>query len=150
MDKQLEKLGDGISCPIAIIVKDGKVLVGYRHYTIDKWKDVSVWTFPGGRSDPGEIIEQALRREVMEEVNVTDLEILDFIGEVPGAKAGDLVLMFYCTTRQEAQLMEPEKFSEWRWVSTDFLREELHSDFNPSAYKMISDYLLNVIKEPLK
>jgi len=65
---------------------------------------------PGRRSDIGETIEQTLRREVAEEVNITDLEILDFIGEVPGAKEGDVVLMFYCTTKQDGKLMEPEKF----------------------------------------
>lgn len=142
MNDQLTKQGDGITCPIAVIVKDDKVLTGHRHYTPDKWKKISVWTIPGGRSDLGETIEQTLRRETAEEVNITDLEILDFIGEVPGAKDGDVVLMFYCTTNQDAQLMEPEKFSEWRWVTIkDYLNKEEYSGFNPSARKMITDYL---------
>lgn len=142
MQNKLTKNGDGTTCPMAVIVKDGKVLTGYRHYTPDKWKKISVWTIPGGRSDVGETIEQALRREVAEEVNITDLEILDFIGEMPGVKSGDVVFMFYCTTKQEAKLMEPEKFSEWKWVSTkDYICGEAYSGFNPSARKMITDYL---------
>jgi 8-oxo-dGTP pyrophosphatase MutT (NUDIX family) len=142
MHTQLAKQGDGIICPIAVIVKNNKVLTGLRHYTPDKWKKISVWTIPGGRSDLGETIEQTLRRETAEEVNITDLEILDFIGEVPGAKVGDVVLMFYCTTQQEAKLMEPKKFSEWRWVTIeDYLAEEKYSGFNLQARKMIIDYL---------
>lgn len=142
MKNELIKKGDGITCPIAVIVKDGKILTGHRHYTPDKWKKISVWTIPGGRSDIGETIEQTLRREVTEEVNITDLEILDFIGEVPGAKDGDVVLMFYCITKQEAKLMEPEKFSEWKWVPIqDYIAGEAYSGFNPPARQMITNYL---------
>src|SRR3989344_209464 len=123
MHNQLTKQGDGITCPIEVVVKDGKVLTGHRHYAPDKWKKISVWTIPGGRSD------------------IRDLDILDFIGEVPGAKEGDVVLMFYCTTKQDAKLMEPEKFSEWKWVSIqDYIVGEAYSGFNPQARKMITDY----------
>lgn len=140
MNNYLNKLGDGITCPIALIMKDGKFLVGYRNYTPDKWKKISVWTIPGGRSDLGETIEETLRREVAEEVNITDLKILDFIGEAPGAKEGDVVLVFYCTTKQDALLMEPEKFSEWRWVSLKEY-EEIYISFNPEVREMIINYL---------
>lgn len=142
MNEYLAKKGDGLTCPIAIIVRDGKVLAGHRHYTADKWKDISVWTNPGGRSDVGETIEQALRREVQEEVGITELDIIDFIGEVPGAKEGDVLLMFYCETKQDAQLMEPEKFSEWRWVKIEeYLASEEFGGFNPAARALIVEHL---------
>lgn len=145
MDRELTKTGDGVKCPIAVILKDGNILAGHRHYTKDKWKEISVWTHPGGRSDIGETIEQTLRREVAEEVNITEFEIVDFIGEVPGAKEGDIVLIFYCTTKQEAVLNEPEKFSEWRWVSIkEFISEKFYSGFNPRARNMITNYLSNL------
>ena len=142
MKNELEKDGDGVTCPIAVIVKDDKILVGHRHYTPDKWKKISVWTIPGGRSDIGETIEQTLRRETIEEVDITDLQILDFIGEAPSAKEGDTVLIFYCTTNQDAKLMEPEKFSEWKWIPVhNYIEGETYSGFNPVARKMITEYL---------
>lgn len=84
----------------------------------------------------------ALRREVGEEVGITDLQIKNFIAEPPGAKEGDIVLLFYCTTAQDPQLLEPEKFSEWKWVELkEYLHNNLYSIMNPGAYKAACDYL---------
>jgi len=136
--------GDISVCPTAAMVRDNKILLGLRNYTPDKWKEISVWTTPGGRCDLGETIEETLCREVKEEVGITDFEIVDFIGEVPGAKEGDRVLIFYCVTFQDAELMEPEKFSGWRWVPIEeYLAGTPWNEMNPEAYKMISEYLKN-------
>jgi len=144
MESKLKEIGNEFKCPISIMMRDGKILTGHRHYTPDKWKKISVWTVPGGRCDPGEIIQDALTREIQEEVGITEFEIIDFIGEVPGAKEGDIVPMFFCTTKQDFKLMEPEKFSEWRWVSKDeYMVGGEYSGFNPTARKVIVDYLRN-------
>jgi 8-oxo-dGTP pyrophosphatase MutT (NUDIX family) len=145
LEEKLSEVGNDKKCPVAVMVRNGKVLTGQRNYTKDTWKNISVWTIPGGRCDAGETLEQTLRREAAEEVGITDFKIEDFIGEVPGAKDGDIVPMFYCTTTQDAKLMEPEKFSEWRWVTAkEYIEEEKYSGFNPTARKMIINYLSNV------
>lgn len=54
----------------AIIMKDGKVLLGRRNPEAKYYPHY--WTFPGGKVDPGERLEDALKREVREE---TGLEI---------------------------------------------------------------------------
>lgn len=123
--ENLDKEGDGILCPMAIIIRDNKVLLGLRNYTADKWKEISVWTSPGGRSEKGETLRQTLERECKEEIGITDLKIEKFIKQIPGAKEGDVVLVYRCTTNQEPKLMEPEKFSEWKWFAKNEVPENI-------------------------
>jgi ADP-ribose pyrophosphatase YjhB (NUDIX family) len=144
LEEKLEFIGGATYCAIAVLIKNNAVLLGMRHYTPDKWKTVSVWTSPGGRCDEGESIEQTLRRETKEEVNISDLSITHFIGEVPGAKEGDKVLIFACGTNQEPTLMEPEKFSEWRWVPVEeYFKGEPWNLMNPEAYRVIKEFLIS-------
>jgi ADP-ribose pyrophosphatase YjhB (NUDIX family) len=141
MQEQLQKTGNKALCPIAIIARGGKMLMGYRHYTPNKWKKISVWTVPGGRCEDGEKIEETLRREVREETGITDLQISEYLGEVPGAKEGDTVPIFACVTKQEPILMEPEKFSEWKWIDFSVYKSGKLGIFNPKAREVIVSYI---------
>jgi len=141
MKEKLQNIGNTTTCPVAVIVRGGRVLLGYRHYTPDKWKTISTWTCPGGRCDEGESAEVTLRREVEEETDIKDLEIVDFISEVPGAKKGDVVLVFLCRTDQEAILMEPHKFSDWKWFGMDdFPGEFINSHVRTVILKLLSKH----------
>ena len=48
----------------AIIIKDGKVFATQRGY--GEWK--GWWEFPGGKMEPGESLQEALKREIREEL----------------------------------------------------------------------------------
>jgi 8-oxo-dGTP diphosphatase len=54
----------------AIVGRDGRVLLTRRH---DHLHQGGLWEFPGGKLEPGETLEAALRREIREEL---DLELL--------------------------------------------------------------------------
>lgn len=135
----LSQIGNEKIVPVALIIRDKYILTGLRHYTPDKWKKISVWTLPGGRCDKNETIETTLRREVKEEIGINDLKIIDFLGKFKGAKKGDIVYVFLAEINQEPQLLEPEKFSEWKWC----LISKIPSNFiNKSVLKLIQTKFL--------
>ena len=138
MNEVLNKIGDPTICPVVAIVRGNKIVTGMRNYTPDKWKTVSVWTIPGGRCDMEEKLETTVRRETEEEVGITDLKFIDFLGVIPGAKEGDVVYLFAGETMQEPENREPHKFSEWGWRET----AEIAANFiNPAALKLIDGYI---------
>ena len=137
--EKLDNEGDGIICLFAVIVRDKKILLGLRNYTADKWKKISVWTAPGGRSEKGETLRETLMREAKEEVGITDLRIEKFLGETPGAKEGDIVHLYKCSTEQQAKLMEPEKFGEWKWFGANEIPENF---INKSGLEIIKKELV--------
>ena len=61
----------------ALIVKEGRVFATQRGY--GPWKDW--WEFPGGKMEPGESREDALRREISEELSCSILvgDLLDTV-----------------------------------------------------------------------
>lgn len=103
----------------AVIVKDGKVLILKGSAGRDFWE------VPGGRIDGDESIEQALRRELREELpNIKAIvadQVLDAYRlhkDIDDDKS--LVLIFY---RVSADFTgDPEisnEHSEWKWANLD-------------------------------
>lgn len=66
-----------VRVPCAVIEHDGKVLAGQRSAALSFPLQ---WEFPGGKLEKGETDEQALFREIMEELNVA-VEIVDKLPE---------------------------------------------------------------------
>jgi ADP-ribose pyrophosphatase YjhB (NUDIX family) len=129
--KKITKKGD---IAVSFIFREGKLLIGLRNYKADEWKDISVWTVPGGHCEKGETFEETLKRETLEEIGVDDLIVTEYLGVVAGAKEGDTVYVFKAETNQEPKLMEPENFSEWKWSSIS----DIPSNFiNPEALRLI-------------
>ena len=66
-----------INVVAAIIVRDGKILATQRGY--GEYKDG--WEFPGGKVEPGETPEQALAREIREELD-TEISVGEKLAQV--------------------------------------------------------------------
>jgi len=140
LEGKLREVGNKNACPMAIMYSQGKILTGLRNYKAD----CSVWTIPGGRCEIGETLKQTLRREVFEEVGITEFEIVDFLTEAPGISDGDVLQIFFCTTNQEAKLMEPQKFSCWKWLPVEeYVTNEKYCGFNQPARKIIENFLIS-------
>ena len=61
----------------ALIEQDGKVLIAQRG---KGQKMADLWEFPGGKVETGEGPEAALKRELLEELNL-EIEVLELYGE---------------------------------------------------------------------
>jgi 8-oxo-dGTP diphosphatase len=113
----------------ALVDADGRVLVQQRP---EGRQMAGLWEFPGGKIDPGETPEEALIRELREElaINVTAACLAPAC--FASAPLGDwhlLLLLFVC--RKWSGIPQPLEASALRWVRVP----ELHGLAMPPADK---------------
>lgn len=113
----------------AVIENDGRFLVTRRQHGVHL---AGLWEFPGGKIDSGETHEQALRREIREELDA-DVAVHDLLFSVEHAYDDRTVgLYFYrCTLRGEPR---PLLGQEMRWVTRDELAQ---LEFPPADDELI-------------
>lgn len=105
-----------INVVAAVIMKDGKVFATQRGY--GEFKDG--WEFPGGKVEAGESPEEALRREIREELEV-EVNVGDIIDTIEyDYPAFHLSMKCYACTIAggSPHLLEHEAA---RWLSADQL-----------------------------
>lgn len=131
-------IGNPAICSTVFLFKYDSFSAGLRSYSESK----TVRTLPGGRCHTSELIEQALKREVFEETGISDMLIGECIGIVAGAKQGDIVPIYHATTSQDAELKEPEKFLDWKWITKhDLLKDRSYIGINPLAVELVLNFL---------
>ena len=100
----------------AIIIRDGKLFATQRGY--GEWKEW--WEFPGGKIEPEESQEDALKREIREEL-ATEIEVGTLLStvEYDYPKFHLTMHCYLCTIISgELSLLEHE---DARWLTTDEL-----------------------------
>ena len=121
------KLRQKVFPGVAVIIwKDGyqHVLMGQR---IGKHA-AGTYSFPGGHIEYGETLEQAARREILEE---TGLEVQEIVPYQPFPfktsvfpEIGRQYVTLFMETRWQAgepQLLEPDKCTGWHWFPSHLL-----------------------------
>ena len=101
----------------AIIRKDNKVFATQRGY--GDWKDW--WEFPGGKMEPGETPEEALVREIEEELS-TQISVDKFLYTVDYDYPQFHLTMhcYMCSLQCEALHLNEHEAA--RWLGVDELR----------------------------
>ena len=80
---------------------DGRLVLLRR--TLDPGK--GLWTFPGGHVDLGESVEDAARREAMEEVHIA-VELEHLVGVYSRADTQIVLIVYAATTQDEPRTSE--------------------------------------------
>lgn len=105
-----------IEVAAAIITHNGRVFATQRGY--GEFKDG--WEFPGGKMEPGETPQQALVREIQEELD-TEIEVGELVETVEYDYPGFHLTMhcFLCTIRSGDLVLKEHEAARW------LTREEL-------------------------
>ena len=100
----------------AIIRKEGKIFATQRGY--GEWKDW--WEFPGGKMEPGETPEEALKREIREELS-TEIRVDDLLCtvEYDYPKFHLTLHCYLCSLVTEALHLNEHEAA--RWLANDEL-----------------------------
>lgn len=94
----------------AIIIKDGKVFATQRGY--GEWH--GWWEFPGGKTEPGESPQEALVREISEELDA-EIEVGDLLETVEWDYPAFHLTMdcFVCTLISESMHLNEHEAAAW-------------------------------------
>jgi 8-oxo-dGTP diphosphatase len=101
----------------AAIVRDGRVLAARRTAPPEA---AGRWEFPGGKVEPGESPEQALVREIGEELGCTIAVTGWLPGEVP---IGERYVLTVAVAELVAGEPEPREHDAVRWLGADELED---------------------------
>ncbi len=118
----------------AVLIQDGKIYAAQRGY--GEFKDY--WEFPGGKVEPGETAEEALVREMAEELGVQvrcEHQICTLEMDYPSFHLS----MDCFTVSLTAGSLQLKEHESALWLKP----EELETvDWLPADRKLVEDYLL--------
>lgn len=121
----------------AIIIHNNQIFATQRGY--GDFKDG--WEFPGGKVEPGETLQQALVREIKEELD-TEIEVGDYLMTVEYDYPNFHLSMdcFFCTINSGNLVLREHEAAKWLTVETLDTVDWLPAD--QGLVEQIKDYLL--------
>ena len=119
----------------AVILQDGKLFATQRGY--GEWKDW--WEFPGGKIESGETPEEALKREIREEL-ATEIEVKELLTTIDYDYPKFHLTMhcYLCTIlngqpslleHEDARWLEMNEVNSVRWLPAD--KDVIEKFFQP-------------------
>ena len=129
----------GVGCGALIVNEKNETLLLKR--TVKTRNRSGFWSKPGGGVEFGEKIEDAVKREIKEELNV-DIEIIKFLcftESILQEEKQHWISFNYLAKiiSGEVKNMEPEKHEEIKWFLLDNLPEKL----THGSMESINEYL---------
>lgn len=123
----------------AAILKDNKVLAMQRSQDMTL---PGMWEFPGGKVEENETEEEAMIREIQEELNVT-IKILEYVNEASYAYDFGTVSLKVYTAEILSGHISLEEHSDGRWLTANELTEVNWAPVDIPAVKVLQKRLAN-------
>lgn len=107
-------------------------------------RDNECWGFPGGSTEPGEVVEDAARRETLEEANI-EIGEMSLFGVFSGPELyykypnGDEVYnvtIMYLSRDWQGDIQISDEHTEWRW----FAATEIPENISPPIIPIIEQF----------
>ena len=104
-----------------------------------KRSDSGTWGIPGGATEPGEVVEEAAKRETLEEVHL-HIETMSLFGVFSGPALyykypnGDEVYnvtIMYLSRDWHGEVRLNHEHTEWGWFSTNEIPENVSPPIRP-------------------
>jgi len=104
-----------------------------------KRSDSGCWGLPGGATEPGEVVEDAAKRETFEEVSL-DVEEMSLFGVFSGPELyykypnGDEVYnvtVIYLSREWSGEVKLNNEHTEWGWFDADEIPEDVSPPIKP-------------------
>ena len=122
----------------AIIIHENKIFATQRGY--GEFKDG--WEFPGGKIEPGETPQEALVREIKEELDI-EIEVKDFLETVEYDYPEFRLSMdcFFCTIRSGELVLKEHEAA--KWLTAEKLESVEWLPADKGLVEGIREYLIN-------
>lgn len=125
--------------PILLVGAGILILDEQNRLLLLKRRDNHCWGFPGGAAEPGEVIEEAARRETREEANL-EIGEMSLLGVFSGPELyykypnGDEVYnvtIAYLSHDWRGEIELNDEHTEWRWFGAHEMPENISPPITP-------------------
>lgn len=108
-------------CVAGVLISDGRVLLTKRASHLRFYPDI--WDLPGGHIEEGESLEDALRRELLEElqVEIQSCRLMDSILHPDPVEPIEVMVFLVSSWKGRPLSAEPDKHTEIGWFSASSL-----------------------------
>lgn len=129
--------------PILMVGATILVLDEQNRLLMMRRSDIGSWGIPGGATEPGEVVENAAKREALEETNLEIGDMLlfgvfsgpEFYFKYPNGDEVYNVTIVYLARDWQGEVKLNDEHTAWRWFPVHEIPEDLSPPIKPIIEK---------------